>query len=179
MKTDRIVLGSGFLYCAEFDAAAGIPEDSVLEVEANRLGHIKGGASVEYTPTHYTAIDDNGRRSKTITTDEEAHLKSGLMTWFGETLEKICSRARVTKTENKRTVKIGGGKDDGKNYVIRFVHEDEEDGDVRVTIVGKNEAGFVIQFKKDTETVLDVDFKAIPHDNDGTLILYEEEIITE
>lgn len=179
MEADRIVLGSGYLYCTEFDASAGIPQDSALETEENRLGHIKGGASIEYKPTTYTAIDDNGRRSKTITTDEEAHLKSGLMTWFGKTLEKICSRARVTETAGKRTVKIGGGKDDGKNYVIRFVHEDEEDGDVRVTVVGKNEAGFVMQFAKDSETVIDVDFRAIPHDKDGTLIVYEEEVISE
>lgn len=31
-----------------------------------------------------------------ITTEEEATLKSGIMTWCGKTLERLCSTARVT-----------------------------------------------------------------------------------
>lgn len=60
--------------------------------------------------------------------------------------------------------------------MIRFHHEDKVDGDIRVTIVGRNEAGFSLAFAKDKETVVDAEFKAAPHDTDGTLILYEEEI---
>lgn len=175
-SAEKIVLGSGYLYCLEFDSETGIPEDSVIETDSNILGYIKGGATVEYTPTKYTAIDDMGRKSKTITTDEEAHLKSGVMTWNGNTLKKLCATARVTEENGKRTVKIGGGVDDGKNYLIRFKHEDKENGNIRVTVVGKNEAGFAIQFAKDTETVINADFRAMPHDDEGTLILYEEEI---
>ena len=29
---------------------------------------------------------------------------------------------------------------------------------------------------KDKETVIDAEFKAVPHDSEGTLIVYEEEI---
>lgn len=173
-----IVLGSGFLYIAEYSATTGIPADATLEVNSNILGYIKGGATVEYTPTKYTAIDDMGRRTKTITTDEVAKLNAGIMTWNGNTLAKICSRARVTTTTGKRTVKIGGGTDDGKNYVLRFVHPDAENGDVRVTIVGKNEGGLSILFAPDKETTIGTEFRAIPHDSDGTLILYEETIPT-
>lgn len=61
-------------------------------------------------------------------------------------------------------------------YVIHFVHEDKTDGDVRVTIVGKSEAGFTLAFAKDKETVVDAEFKAKPHDKDGTLIIYEEDM---
>ena len=85
-------------------------------------------------------------------------------------------REAVTDAAGKRTVKIGGrANDNGKSYVLHFVHKDATDGDVRVTIVGKNQAGFSLAFAKDKETVVDAEFKAQPHDSDGTLIRYEEE----
>lgn len=175
--SDRIILGSGELYIDEFSSS--IPEDSAIETSAKRLGWIKGGATLTYTPTVYKAVDDLGKVSKIIVTEEEAKLKSGIMTWNTETLQKLCSRARLTTTAattsaaGKRTLKIGGGTDDGKKYVIRFVHTDAE-GDLRVTIVGKNEAGFELAFAKDAETVIDAEFSAQPHDSDGTLIQIDE-----
>lgn len=173
---DKITLGSGKLYCVEYDGA--IPEDAVIEIEDNRLGYISGGATLEYTPTFYEAKDDLGYVSKTILTQEEAKLKSGVMTFNGDTLTKLCSTGRVTETEGKRTVLIGGaGNQDGKSYIIRFVHNDPVDGDVRVTIVGRNEAGFSLSYAKDKETVIDAEFKALAKlDTDGTLIKYEETI---
>lgn len=174
---EKIVLGSGKLYCMEFTGT--LPEDAALEVEANVLGLIQGGASLEYKPTFYEAKDDLGKVSKVIITEEEATLKSGIMTWCGKTLEKLCSTARVTDdtVTGKRTVKIGGvGNDNGKKYVLRFLHEDTADGDIRVTVVGQNQAGFTLAFAKSKETVIDAEFKAQPQDAEGTLILYEEEI---
>lgn len=176
---EKIVLGSGKLFALEFDSNTGIPEDSVIEVDENKLGLIQGGANLEYKPTFYTAKDDLGLKSKTIITEEEATLKSGIMTWCGNTLNKLCSTARVKedKVKGKRIVKIGGtGNQDGKNYLIRFLHEDPADGDIRVTVVGRNEAGFSIAFAKDKETVIDAEFKAQPHDSEGTLIEYKEDI---
>lgn len=170
-----IVLGSGTFYVMEFTGA--IPEDSAIEKPENILGLVQGGASVEYKPTYYTAKDDFGKKQKTIITDEEALMKSGICTFNGDTLAKISSTARVTTNGNKRIVKIGGvGNDNGKKHLIRFHHEDKVDGDIRVTIVGRNEAGFSLAFAKDKETVVDAEFKAAPHDTEGTLILYEEEI---
>jgi len=174
--TDRIALGSGDLFCMEFTGT--LPEDEAIEKDENLLGAIKGGASVEYKPTKYTAYDDSGRRSKEIITDEEAKLKSGVITWNGKTLARLCSTARVTESGNRRTVKIGGIKNhDGKKYVLRFLHKDAEDGDCRLTIVGSNEAGFTLAFAKDKEVQIDAEFKAFPHDEDGTLIRYDEEIV--
>ena len=99
------------------------------------------------------------------------------MTWCGLTLEKLCQTARVTEAGGKRTVKIGGvGNATGKKYLLRFVHKDDQDGDIRVTVVGNNQAGFTIAFAKDSETVIDAEFKAQPMDKEGTLILYEEEM---
>lgn len=174
---EKIVLGSGTLYCAEFTGT--VPENATIEVEANRLGYIQGGASLEYKPKFYEAKDDMGRVSKVIITEEEATMKSGIMTWCGKTLEKLCSTARVTEASGVRTVKIGGvGNNNGKKYVIHFIHEDPQDGDIRVTIVGQNQAGFTLAFVKDKETVIDAEFKAQPQDDEGTLIKYTEEIPT-
>ncbi|MCI1958973.1 MAG: hypothetical protein LKJ25_05030 [Clostridia bacterium] len=173
---EKIVLGSGKVYITEY--ADSVPEDSIIEVDDNLLGYIQGGATISYKPTFYEAKDDLGLISKKIVTDEEAVLKSGVMTWNGETLKKLCSTARVTEdtATHTRTVKIGGtGNYDGKKYIIHFVHEDETDGDIRVTIVGSNEAGFELAFAKDKETVINAEFKAQPLDSEGTLILYKEE----
>lgn len=170
---ERIVLGSGKMYVAEFTGE--IPEDSVIEAEENLMGYIQGGATLSYTPTFYEAKDDLGIVSKKVITQEEAVLKSGIMTWNGDTLKKLTPTARVTDDVTNRTVKIGGvGNNDGKKYVLHFVHVDKVDGDIRITIVGSNEAGFELSFAKDKETVINAEFKAQPHDKDGTLILYKE-----
>lgn len=180
MDGERIVLGSGYLYISEFDSKTkAIPTNEEIEKDENLLGLIQGGAEVTYKPSYYEAKDDMGKVSKTILTEEEATLKSGIMTWCGKTLEKLCETARVIEDKIKkiRTVKIGGvGNATGKKYVIHFVHKDETDGDIRVTIVGNNQAGFSFAFAKDKETVIDAEFKAAPQDKEGTLILYEEDM---
>lgn len=180
MDKKSIVLGSGYLYCVEFEGTEKeIPDNETLETSENLLGYIKGGASIEYNPSFYETKDDLGIVSKVITTEEEATLKSGIMTWCGKTLEKLCSTARVIEDtlSNKRIVKIGGITNAvNKMYVVHFVHKDKIDGDIRVTIVGNNQAGFTIAFTKDQETVIDAEFKAQPMDKEGTLILYEEDM---
>ena len=180
MRKESITLGSGKVYIQEFTDT--IPEDSTIEVDGNLLGLIQGGASISYTPSFYECQDDLGIVSKKFITKEDAIFKTGVMTWNGKTLKKLCSTARVTEgtPENTRTVKIGGaGNYDGKKYVIHFVHKDPVDGDVRVTIVGSNEAGFELAFAKDKETVINAEFKAQPHDEEGTLILYKETSVGE
>lgn len=174
-KNDRIVLGSGKLFYDEFEGE--IPSNEALEVEANLLGRISGGATLEYKPSYYEAKDDLGTTSKVIITDEEAVLKSGIMTFNGKTLSVLCETGRVSEAGNMRTVKIGGvGNRNGKSYIIHFLHEDKVDGNIRITIVGKNQAGFSLAFAKDKETVIDAEFKALPQDGEGTLIKYQEEI---
>lgn len=179
MDKQKITLGSGKLYVTEYDGAA-LPNKDTIETETNLLGYISGGATLEYKPTFYEAKDDLGMVSKSIITEEEATIKSGILTFNGNTLKKLCATARVTEASGIRTVKIGGvGTQDATAYVIRFVHSDETDGDVRVTIVGKNQSGFSLAYAKDKETVIDAEFKAQPHDEDGTLIVYEEDIPVE
>lgn len=172
---ERIILGSGKLYAVLFEDT--IPEDSVIEVEDNRLGHVKGGATLEYAPEFYIAKDDLGQVQKSRLVSEEVKFKSGIMTLNGNSIAKLCATARVDETKaGKRTVKIGGaGNDDGKMYLIRFLHEDEADGDIRLTIAGRNESGFSMAFAADSETVVDAEFTAFPSDTEGTLIIYTED----
>ncbi|MEF2699886.1 MAG: hypothetical protein U0N08_01800 [Oscillospiraceae bacterium] len=175
---ERIVIGSGDLYIKEFDGDT-IPDTSDIAVAANRLGWILGGATLEYTPTKYTVKDDMGHIAKTILTNEEVKLKSGVLSWDGGTLAKLCSTARVTEAVGKRTVKIGGIKNDNRNrYVLCFVHEDAVDGDISIRIVGQNQSGFSLAFVADKETTVDAEFIAHPMDEDGTLVIYEEDDVT-
>lgn len=176
--SEKITLGSGKVYIAEFTGT--IPEAATIAVASNLLGHISGGAEVTYTPSFYEAEDDLGVVSKTWLTKEEVTFKTGVLTWNGKTLEKLCQTARVTEAAGKRTVKIGGlGKQSSKKYVIYFVHEDEEDGDITCMIVGTNQNGFTLSFTKDKETVIDAQFKAQSMDTDGTKVIYTEEIPVE
>lgn len=176
-NTEKIVLGSGKMYVTQFTKGTAIPADATLEVNDNLIGWIQGGATLQYTPTFYEAKDDLGMVSKKFLTEEEVILRSGIMTWNGSTIAKLTATARVDETKaGVRTVKIGGiGNYDGTQYLIRFVHEDNVDGDIRITIVGSNEAGFEMSFAKDQETVINAEFKAQPQDDEGTLILYQEE----
>lgn len=174
-KKDRVVLGSGKLYAVEFDGE--LPELDVIKTEENRLGYVQGGASVEYKPTFYEAKDDLGYVVEEIITEEEAVLKSGIMTFDGNGLAKLSDTARVTEDPDKgiRTLKIGGiGNMKRQSYVILFYHEDKIKGDIYVMIVGSNQAGFTLAFAKDKETVIDAEFKAKPQDKEGTLIKYVE-----
>ena len=179
--SDKIVLGSGKLYIDTITATSGvytIPADSSIEADAKLLGYIKGGATLEYTPTFYTVKDDLGCVSRRYLTEEAVVFKSGILTWNADVLDKLCSTATVTSSTGKKTVKIGGIDNyDNQMYIIRFVHEDATEGDIRLTVVGNNTAGFELQFQPDTETVLNAEFECVPGvGTAGTLVVYEEEI---
>lgn len=170
-----ITLGSGDLMIKEYTDT--MPSYTDFDATTDLLGRISGGASIEYKGTWYEAKDDTGKVVKTIITEEEATLKSGVITWNGKTLEQLCSTARVTEADGMRTVKIGGvGNHNGKSYALCFHHTDKVDGDVYLLIRGVNQAGFSLAFVKDKETVIDAEFKCLPQDNEGTLIQYIEEI---
>lgn len=173
---DVITLGSGKLYLAAFDES--MPTVENLCTDENLLGKIKGGASLEYTMETFEEKDDLGTVSKIIVTKEEAILKCGLITWNGATLQKIIDRCTVTEdtTGKKRTTKIGGaGNAQGGNYAICFFHEDKTDGNVWLLIKGTNTAGFTLTFATEEGTLIEPEFKAMPHDNAGTLIELIEE----
>ena len=181
-ETERIILGSGNVHMKLFDG--NLPSVDEICTDENQISYIQGGATIEYKPSYYTAKDDTRKIQKTVITDEEATMKSGLMTFCGNTLEKICDTARVSYAEKtstkkkRRIVKVGSGSNQGrKKYVICFHHEDPVDGDIWVMIVGNNQAGFSLAFANDKETVVDAEFTALPQDKEGTLIHYEEEVL--
>jgi hypothetical protein len=172
---EKIVIGSGELYVQEFTGE--VPADSVIEDDDNLIGRVQGGATLTYKPKYVNVADDLGYVNKTILTEEEVTLKSGILTWNGDVLGKLNSTARVTEDGNTRTVKIGGiANQDGKNYLIRFLHKDAVDGNMHITIVGNNQAGFALAFVKDKETVIDAEFTAFPVDDEGTKIIFTEDI---
>ena len=174
---ESIILGSGDLYYQAFTDE--VPDIDSLCVNDNLIGAIQGGATIEYSPSFYTASDDSGKLKKTVLTEENATLKTGLMSLIGKRLEQICSTARAdTETESgKRIVKIGGvGNFDNTKYVWCFHHTDNVDGDIWVLVVGLNTSGFTLAFQRDKETVVDVEITCEPQDEDGTLIQYIEEI---
>lgn len=165
----RVILGSGNTYCMEYTGT--IPTDEIIETTENLLGATSGGASFEYSQEKYTAKSDDGKVTKTITTNEDVKLKTGIMTFDATNLQKFVATGRATTASGKTTLKIGGiANDDGKSYLIRFVHHDVADGDVKVTIVGKNSSGLTFAFTKDKETVVDAEFTAEAMDEEGTLI---------
>mgnify|MGYP000528355156 FL=1 len=174
---DTVTLGSGKIYLQTFSES--MPTVDTLCVESNLLGYIKGGASLEYTQETYEEKDDLGYVSKIITTSEEAVLKCGLLTWNGATLKKLLDRCSSTEASGKRTTKIGGaGNAQGGYYAICFHHEDKTDGDLWILIKGRNTAGATLTFATDAGTTVEPEFKALPHDSDGTLVELIEEIPT-
>ncbi len=174
---DTVTLGSGKIYLQTFSES--MPTVDTLCVESNLLGYIKGGASLEYTQETYEEKDDLGYVSKIITTNEEAVLKCGLLTWNGATLKKLLDRCSSTEASGKRTTKIGGaGNEQGGYYAICFHHEDKTDGDLWILIKGRNTTGATLTFATDAGTTVEPEFKALPHDSDGTLVELIEEIQT-
>jgi hypothetical protein len=171
---ESITLGSGKIYLMDY--ADAMPEVADICKDENLLGYIKGGASLEYTQETSEERDDLGIVSKIITTTEEALLKCGLLTWNGETLTKLIDRCKTEVADGKRVTKIGGaGNAQGGYYAICFAHEDKVDGNLWILIKGRNTAGATITFAADEGTVIEPEFKALPHDTDGTLIQLIEE----
>lgn len=174
---ENITLGSGKIYLQAY--ADAMPTVDTLCKPENLLGYIKGGASLEYSEETYEEKDDLGLVSKIITTSEEALLKCGLLTWNGETLKKLLDRCKTSEAAGKRTTKIGGaGNAQGGYYAVCFAHEDKVDGNLWILIKGRNTAGATLTFAADSGTVIEPEFRAMPHDDDGTLIELIEEIPT-
>ena len=175
---EEYTLGSGDLFIKEYTAGTTVTAEEVI-TNGERLSEIKGGASLEYTVETKEDSSDLGRTKIFIISKEDVVLKSGVMTWHGKTLEKLCQTARVTKDDSakKRTIKIGGlANAANKSYAVAFQYKGDGKQGLTVLIVGKNTAGFTVSFSSDNATVIDAEFKAQALDNDGTLVVIEETI---
>lgn len=173
----NIILGSGEIFLKEYNSNQPLPGVADICVDQYRLGYIKGGATLSYTETTYEEKDDLGYVRKIITTEEEAKFKLGLITWNGETLTKLLDRGSVTEADGVRTTRLGGaGNAQDKNYVLCFHHTDQKDGDIWVLLVGRNTAGLSLAWSTGAGTQVEPEFTAMPHDSDGTLIEYIEQV---
>ena len=178
-ELNRIQLGSMDFYVTEFTGT--IPEDTVIETEKNMIGRTKNGGTVNYSSDWYTAESDDGKAKKRKLTGESATISYGNITWNANTIAMLVATARVTEEGGKRTAKIGGvANDNGKRYLIRGVHKDAVDGDVRITGVGVNTGGWEAVYSPTQETIINPSFELEPKlDDEGTLLIYEEEVIEE
>ena len=177
-SVEEYTLGSGDLFIKEYTAGTAVTAEDVI-TNGERLGEIKGGASLEYTTETKEDSSDLGRTKIVIISKEDVVLKSGVMTWNGKTLEKLCQTAVVTenKEAKKRTIKIGGlSHAANKSYAVAFQYKGDGKKGLTVLIVGKNTAGFTVSFSSDNATVIDAEFKAQALDNDGTLVVIEETV---
>ena len=177
-SVEEYTLGSGDLFIKEYTAGTAVTAEDVIST-GERLGEIKGGASLEYTTETKEDSSDLGRTKIVIISKEDVVLKSGVMTWNGKTLEKLCQTARITKDNSaqKRTIKIGGlANAANKSYAVAFQYKGDGKKGLTVLIVGKNTACFTVSFSSDNATVIDAEFKAQAIDNEGTLVIIEETI---
>lgn len=170
----KIVIGSMDFYIIEWTGT--IPTNEEIEVEKNMAGRTKNGATVNYKADWYTAESDDGKAKKRRLVGESASISYGNITWNAYTLEKFIATARVEEKDGERIVKIGGiTNDNGKRYLIRGVHHDPVDGDIRITGVGVNTGGWEAIFKPDSETVITPTFELDPVlDDKGTLLTYKD-----
>lgn len=180
MKNEEIILGSGDVYLMAYTGEE-IPEDTTIEVEDNIVGNVQGGATLEYKPTDYSVVNDKNEVLKRFITEEEVTFKSGVLTWGVNTLQKLCAGAELTEDNERHiaTLKIGGrGRTGLAKQLVRFVHTFDTGLKLRVTLVATASAGFTLAFAKDKETVVDAEFKAVPHDGDGTLVEIKQDLRT-
>lgn len=174
VNTDTITLGSGDLYILDYEGA--IPEATEIEQEENRIGSIKGGAELSYSPETYEVIDDMGKVLKRFVTTEEVTFKSGILTWNLDVLEKLTMAGELSTSGSKATLKIGGKGNRGiKQVIIHFVHTMENGKKVKVTMMGTSASGFVLSFNPEEETVIDAEFKAMSQ-ADGTQVTINMDI---
>ena len=177
-NADEIILGSGDLYLVEYNSA--IPEDSVIEADENRAGNIKGGATLEYTVSSLSVEDDKGRVKRTILTKEDVKLKTGLITWAENWFKALIPTARVDTTTkaNHRIIKLGGlSKQGHSKWLYRFVHTRDDGRKLRITVTGKNVGTVSLKFDTENPTTVDAEVAAESLDGDGTLVIYDDELI--
>ena len=174
-ELNKIVIGSGTVFVVAWPGY--VPEDDAIEQEENMLGRVKNGANIAYSTNYYKAVSDDGKARKTKFISDEASFGYGAITWNAFTLKRLISTIRINSDNTKRTAKIGGAENDtGKQWLLRFVVKDPKDGDIRLTLRGVNTGGWAAAFGN-TETILQPKFEAEPLDEEGTLILYEEEVL--
>lgn len=173
--TKEIVLGSGALYLAKYKRGDEVVLANFCNTQ-NRIGLIQGGCTLEYKPTTYEVKDDMNVIYKRFITSEEATIKSGILTWDVKALHSILSNHSYNDTNQIYTIKLGGlGAREMDEMVVVFEHKKKDGTVIRVGMVATNDAGITLAFQPDKETVVDAEFHSIGCDDQGTLVIIEED----
>ena len=178
-ELNKIVLGSMDFYVVAFTGTD--PADTEIEKDENMIGRTKNGGTLNYSSTWTTAESDDGKAKRKKIVSESATISYGVITWNAKTIAKLVATARVSEASGKRKAKIGGVENDnGTRYLIRGVHKDKVAGDIRITGVGVNTGGWESAFQPENPTTPQAQFELEPLlDDEGTLCIYEEEMVTE
>ena len=168
-ELNKIVLGSMDFYVVAFTGT--VPADTEIEKDG----------TLNYSSTWTTAESDDGKAKRKKIVSESATISYGVITWNAKTIAKLVATARVSEASGKRKAKIGGVENDnGTRYLIRGVHKDKVAGDIRITGVGVNTGGWESAFQPENPTTPQAQFELEPLlDDEGTLCIYEEEMVTE
>lgn len=176
-EIDKIPLGSADVFVVKWTGE--IPDNAALEVESNMIGRTKNGVTVNYAAEWYNVKSDDGKARRRKLVGEEASIAYGNITWNGETIRKLAATARSTQiSDGTRKTKIGGIENDKEEkYLIRVLHRDKVAGNIRVTAVGVNTGGVGFGFLPNSESLVNAQFECDTIDDEGTLLIYEEECI--
>lgn len=178
-------LGSGKLYISVCSSTASISTAAVNAVEGNLVGYIKGGATIEYTPTVYDVKDDLGYVNQHFITGESVIIKCGLLTWNKDVIQKLVNNETASTESNLTTILVGAKgmtKMDKYNVTFQAVPSNGEPASTggtpvshtrSFTIIGVSAKGLNLAYQPDKETVVDVEFRAIAAD-DGHLLRIED-----
>lgn len=160
MQKNKVTVGAGKVYIAEYSESTGIPEDAALEVAANIKTHTSGGITFSYSSDSKEIEDDLGEIVDEALSKETLTCKFGLLSHDAEDVKQLCSTSSVdVSTSNTITTEIGGiENDNGKKYIVRFVHTNKAGKKTRHTMVGKS-SGFSLPYQKGEATVIDCEFK--------------------
>ncbi|WP_407268969.1 hypothetical protein [Radiobacillus sp. PE A8.2] len=180
MAKDDILLGSGQLFLGEIEDVETATE-SEIEAALEEVGHISSGAALSYSPEFYEVKGGElNQVIKTFLTNEEVTFTSGILTWNLKNIEKLVAASYSEDTEaGTRRIGIGGLKNVPMNY-LRFVHTKQDTGKKLTVNIFKaqNQGGIELNFNPEEETVIDVEFKAIPAKGkaDGNLVEIIDEV---
>lgn len=160
MQKNKVTIGAGKVYIVEYSESTGIPDDVALEVGANIKTHTSGGITFSYSSESKEIESDLGEIVDEAISKETVTCKFGLLSHDAEDVKQLCSTSTVdTAVAGTITTEIGGiENDNGKKYIIRFVHTNKAGKKTRHTMVGKS-SGFSLPYQKGEATIIDCEFK--------------------
>lgn len=177
-NTENVILGALTFYVAPYTDGA-LESLKTYCVDANLIGWTQGGSTFTYNPEIKNIEDDKGMVRKTFQSKANAELKTGFLTLDTKSISEIMSVGDFTPGEpgGVNTLKLGGGKEALKKYIVVGEYEDDENGhNLRVGMIATNTAALELIFKADQETVPNVTFSAASNGVDDTIVVIEEDL---